>query len=58
MTLFHIWSDTDLVTLILSAHLEAVVIVEIFCAARFQTVLLYVLFISDSVVMTLTLFVY
>ena len=33
VTIFHIWSDTELVTLIFGVHLQTVLIVEIFCAA-------------------------
>ena len=32
-TMFHIWSDTELVTVILALHFETMLIVEIFCAA-------------------------
>ncbi len=36
VTTFHMWSDTELVTLIFGAHLETVLSVWILCAARLK----------------------
>lgn len=37
VTIFHMWSDTELVALIFSVHLDAVLIVWIVCAAGLST---------------------